>query len=131
MVPTIVPGYAAILALIFIALSVRVIRLRRSTRVPVGTGRNAELERAVRVHGNFAEYVPLALLLLAFAEMQGFRGWSIHLLCLALLAGRSVHAYGLSRQNEDFRLRVAGMATTFTVVGLTSAMLLLRASRIL
>src|SRR5262249_42704505 len=85
MVPSIVPVYSAVLALIYIALSARVIQVRRSAKVAIGTRGNVRLERAMRVHANFAEYVPFALLLAAFIEMQSRPAWLIHLLCLALL----------------------------------------------
>jgi hypothetical protein len=73
MVPVIVPSYAAVLVFVYIALAVRMIRMRRSEKVAVGTGGNARLERAMRVHANFAEYVPLALLLITFLELQRAR----------------------------------------------------------
>ena len=41
-----------------------------------------------RVHANFAEYVPLALLLLAFVEIQQFAAVIVYALCLMLVAGR-------------------------------------------
>ena len=56
--------YAALLALLFVALSWRTIGLRRRYCVAVGDGGQPELLRAMRVHANFAEYVPLALLLI-------------------------------------------------------------------
>ena len=59
---TVIPAYAALLALLFIALSIRTIRARRAHKVAIGTGGHAAVERAMRVHANFAEYVPLALL---------------------------------------------------------------------
>ena len=68
---TVTPIYATILGLLFIALSVRTIRMRRKHRVAVGDGNNSELRRAMRVHANFAEYVPLALLLIFFVELDG------------------------------------------------------------
>ncbi len=74
MVLRIVPFYAALLALLFMVLSVRVMRERGRARVAIGTGGNIALERRIRVHGNFAEYVPLALLLLAFMELRGSAG---------------------------------------------------------
>jgi uncharacterized protein len=118
--PTIVPAYAAILALMFIALSLRVIGLRRSSKVALGAGSNAALERRIRVQANFAEYVPLALLLLAFAEFRGWPAWTLHALAAALVVGRLSHAYGVARTDEDSRFRVTGMAMTFTVLGLTA-----------
>ncbi len=122
---TIVPAYAAILALMFIALSLRVIGLRRSSKVALGVGGHTALERRIRVQANFAEYVPLALLLLAFAEFAGWPSWILHSLAVSLLAGRLAHAYGVSRTDEDFRFRVTGMAMTFTVLGLTACGLLI------
>ena len=75
-------------------------RARRNAKVAIGTKGNTHLERKIRVHANFAEYVPLALLLATFIEMQGRPAWFIHLLCLALVAGRVVHAYGVSQEHE-------------------------------
>ena len=128
MVPTIVPVYAAVLAFIYIVLSTRVIQARRrSAKVAIGTKGDVQLERKMRVHANFAEYVPFALLLATFVEMQGRPAWFIHLLCLALVAGRIIHAYGVSQEHENFRLRMAGMATTLTVLAVMAVWLLMGA----
>jgi uncharacterized membrane protein YecN with MAPEG domain len=70
--PTIVPFYASLLAALCIVLAARVIRIRRQERIPIGDGNNVRLQRAMRVHANFAEYVPLAVILFTFVEMQGF-----------------------------------------------------------
>ncbi len=113
---SVVPPYAALLALGFILLSVRVIRARRAARVALGSGADPELERRMRVQANFAEYVPLALLLLVMAESRGAWPWTLHVLCLALVIGRASHAWGVSRTPEVFRFRVAGMVTTFAVL---------------
>ena len=113
---TIVPIYAAILAVMFVALSIRVIALRRARKRPLGFQGDVALERRVRAQGNFAEYVPLALLLLAFVEMRGAPAWLLHGLGLVLVAGRSSHAYGVSQLRESFAFRVSGMAMTFTVI---------------
>jgi uncharacterized protein len=86
MVPTIVPVYAAVLAFIYIVLSARVIQARQSAKVAIGTKGNDHLERKMRVHANFAEYVPFALLLATFIEMQGRPAWLIHLFCMITLA---------------------------------------------
>nr|WP_323893986.1 MAPEG family protein [Aeromonas allosaccharophila] len=65
---TILPVYAALLALLFVLLSIRTIRTRHSRRVALGHGDDPAMLRAMRVHANFAEYVPLALLLIYFVE---------------------------------------------------------------
>ena len=82
MVPTIVPFYAAVLAFIYIALSVRVVQARRSAKVAIGTRGDPLLERKMRVHANFAEYVPFALLLATFVEYEAGRPGSY--ICFAL-----------------------------------------------
>jgi len=122
--PSVVPAYAAVLAVLYVFLSVAVIRQRRSRSVALGSGGLPEVERAIRAHGNFAEYVPFALLLLAFAELRGDPHWLLNLLCLLLLAGRLAHAWGVSQVEEDYRWRTVGMGLTFTVLLLTALLLL-------
>ncbi|MBX9826074.1 MAG: MAPEG family protein [Xanthobacteraceae bacterium] len=111
--PVIVPFYAAILGLIFIFLSARVIAARRQFRVTVGFGGHHLLERRIRVQGNFSEYVPITIILLTFLELYGGAKWLIHMLCIALILGRSLHAYCVSRTDEDIRQRRAAMILTF------------------
>ena len=110
--------YAAILALFFFGLAVRAIKLRRRNMVILGDGNVPDLQRAVRSHGNFAEYVPFGLILMALAEAGGFPAPGIHLLGGALVAGRALHAWGINQAKEDFRFRIAGMSLTFfTLIG--------------
>ncbi|HHQ4593995.1 TPA: MAPEG family protein [Aeromonas veronii] len=89
---TILPVYAALLALLFVLLSIRTIRTRHSRKVALGHGDDPAMLRAMRVHANFAEYVPLALLLVYFVETGNQTPWLIHLLGSALLLGRLCHA---------------------------------------
>jgi uncharacterized membrane protein YecN with MAPEG domain len=105
--------YAGLLAPLFILLSIRVIQKRRGARVGLGDG---ELLRRMRVHGNFAEYVPLALLLIALAESLKTDARMLHGLGIALVVGRIVHAYGVSQSKESFSLRITGVAVTSTVL---------------
>ncbi len=112
----ITPAYAAIFAFIFVALSVRTLRLRRQLRVAIGHGNEPKLERAARAHANFAEYVPISILLIYFLEIHTVSSIWIHLLCTVLLVGRIVHAYGVSQVSEDHRYRVTGMSLTFAVI---------------
>jgi uncharacterized membrane protein YecN with MAPEG domain len=110
----VVPLYASVLALIFVGLSIRTVRLRQRLRVAVGDAGNESMLRAMRVHSNFAEYVPLSLLLFYFVESVGASHWLIHALGTSLIVGRVAHAYGLSRSPEPMGFRVVGMALTFT-----------------
>jgi len=129
MTPIIVPTYAAIFVFVFIFISVRVAMLRGELRTPLGTGGHSRLERRMRVQGNFAEYVPLALLMLAFLEMQSHSRYLIHILAFALLIARIVHAYGVSQDKEDIRLRASAMVVTFTVFAVTAIVLLITGLR--
>jgi hypothetical protein len=113
---SIIPFYASLLALLFVALSMQVIRLRRSRQIAIGDAGDAALLRAMRVHSNFAEYVPLCLFMIYLVETQ--MGWAllVHALGLVLLLARLSHAYGVSQARENFRFRVFGMVGTFAVL---------------
>jgi uncharacterized protein len=124
MFPVIVPSYAAILVLIFVLLSIRVIQMRGSAKIGLGHGDNPAMERRIRVHGNFAEYVPLALVLLLCMELQSQSRILIHVLCIALVAARVIHAIGVTPVNENFPMRVVSVLTTFAVLVVASVMLL-------
>ncbi|MGK7866952.1 MAPEG family protein [Falsiroseomonas sp. E2-1-a20] len=112
--------YASLLAFGFILLSTRTIAARRRYGASLGTPHRM-VERAVRAHGNFAEHVPLALILLALCEVNGLAGWALHALGLALLAARLAHAHGISREPELSAWRVFGTSLTLTVLGAAAA----------
>ncbi|MCR9278054.1 MAG: MAPEG family protein [Pseudomonadaceae bacterium] len=112
----IVAIYAALLALLFVALSVHAIRTRRRLQIAVGDGEQPLMLRAMRVHANFAEYTPIALIVIAAAEISGAADGLVHGLGIALLVGRCLHAFGVAQLNEDFRLRVSGMMLTLAVL---------------
>ena len=62
--------YAAILTFVYVKLTLNVISLRRENKVSLGDGDIKELQQAIRSHGNFAEYVPLGLILLACLDRK-------------------------------------------------------------
>jgi uncharacterized protein len=117
--------YTGIFGLFFVALSVRTLLLRRRFGIAIGNEDNPLLARASRVHGNFAEYVPLALILIYFLETQTASKPWIHFICIALLVGRISHAYGVSQVKENLMFRVIGMALTFMVIISTSIRLII------
>lgn len=108
--------YAALLALLFVALSVRTLLMRRNLRIAIGDAGNQSMLRAMRVHSNFAEYVPISLLLIFFVEVSGANSLLIHALGVSVFAGRISHAFGVSQINEQYAFRVLGMALTFTPI---------------
>lgn len=117
--------YAALLGLLFCALTVRVVCLRIRLKATLGHAGDARLRRAVRVHGNFAEHVPLALLLLLLLELAGASPWLLHGGGGLLLLARAAHAYGVSQLQERLGWRLAGMVGTFTVLSCGAVGLLL------
>ncbi len=124
--------YAGLLAPLFVLLSIRVIARRRASQIGIGHGEDQALLRRIRVHANFAEYVPMALLLMALAESLLASGVLLHALGAALIAGRLLHAAGVSQTRENLTLRVAGMSLTFTVIGVAAlACIALSTSRLL
>lgn len=110
--------YAALLVPLYIFLSFRVINVRVAQRLSVGDGGDQAMLRRMRVHANFAEYAPLALVVIGLAESLNTPALVLHLLGVLLLAGRLAHAYGMSAMPEKLQLRVAGMMLTFSALGL-------------
>jgi uncharacterized membrane protein YecN with MAPEG domain len=119
--------YAGLVALLFLALARRVILLRRAVQAPLGDGGDRKLARAMRAHANCAEYAPLGLILIGLAESLSVPSLILHALGLALVAGRIVHAYGVSQEPENFRLRVLGMGMTLTSIAVAAGAALIGA----
>lgn len=117
--------YAGLLALLFIALSWRVIAFRRGERVSLGDGDSKDLRQRARAHGNFAEYTPFGLILLACVELQGAPVLAVHLLGLMLLIGRGLHARGFWVHPMNFTFRTWGMLLTFAMMVLSAVGLIL------
>ncbi len=104
---------ASVLTIVFVRLSLAVIGLRRKNKIGLGSGGHDDLERAIRAQGNFAEYVPFGILLLACLELNGAPWWLVAIPGIALIAGRLIHAKGINTPPPDFSQRVLGMKLTF------------------
>lgn len=92
---TITPVYVALNVALFIVLAFAVVHYRIENQVSLGNGGLATLERAIRAHGNLAEYAPFALILLAILELNGLAPWQLHLFGAAFLGARMLHAVGI------------------------------------
>jgi uncharacterized membrane protein YecN with MAPEG domain len=114
---TVTPLYAALAAVILLALSFRVIALRRRLAVGLGTGGHSALEQAVRSHGNFTEYTPIGLILIGTAELAGAGAGWLHAVGILLIAGRVAHAFGLAKSRGSSAGRAVGIV--FTMAALT------------
>jgi len=114
--PTVTLLFAALHALLLLALLVPISRHRRRHRIALGHGGDEGLQRKIRVHANFVEHVPLALLLLALLELGGLPIALLWLLGAALLLARVLHAVGLSRAAGYSAGRFWGTAVTWSVL---------------
>jgi hypothetical protein len=113
--------YAGLLALLFLVLSARVIQFRQRG-ISLGDGGDPRMLRLIRGHGNFAEYVPLILVMMVILEAGRTPVWLLHALGITLLLARMLHGFALSF-TDRFRFgRFWGAAFTFAALG-TSAVL--------
>ncbi len=119
---TVTPIYAILLTGIFLVLSSRVIISRRTEKIAYGDNDSPRVHARIRAHANWAEYVPITLLLLMMAELQGVSAVLLHLTGLTLLIARALHGYGMSFNPKWFRGRVWGMLLTFVAMGLGLAL---------
>ena len=110
------PLLAAIFGLMFVVLSLAVVRHRFNQRVILGDGENIDLRVAIRVHANFIEYVPLALILLWCLEAVLFDNSGFVLIMgVVLLLARFIHVIGMRYPKQWMILRQLGMVGTFSV----------------
>lgn len=108
--------YAALGALLIFALALRVMQLRHTHRVGIGTGGQEVLARAIRAHANAVEYLPIALLLLLILDLDQTRAWLLHAFGIALIVGRVLHALGLSGNAGTSFGRFVGTGLTMLAI---------------
>ena len=108
--------YAGLLALLMLVLARNVIRGRYRAKVGLFDGSDEQLGRAIRIHGNFIEYVPIALILMGLVEINGAPAWALHAWGAVIIASRLVHAYGLAGSSMASKGRTIGTATTWFAI---------------
>ena len=109
--------YAGILALIIVALGINVTVHRVKLKVSLGDGGNAEMLRMIRLHGNAVEYFPLALVLMAAYEINGGWHWALHVMGIALVAGRLIQTWGMWTTEKPGAGRGTGQTLTWLSIG--------------
>lgn len=103
--------YGGLLGLMILLLAVRIPPLRFRLGIYFGDGGEPRLQRAVRLHGNAVEYVPLVLILMALAESMAVSAWWLHGVGIALLLGRLLYVAGLQLPSRG--IKVVAMGLTF------------------
>ena len=116
--PVVTCLYLVPLAALFAVLALIVVVLRNRHRVPYGDGDVVSMRRATRAHGNFAEWVPTVVFVVAAVELLGAPSDHVHWLMGALLIARVFHAAGL----------ILGAFTTWAVLTVGTILLAVRVS---
>jgi uncharacterized membrane protein YecN with MAPEG domain len=111
---------AGMLGLVYLFLSVRVIQGRYRHRVALGDAGNPDLAALIRAHGNFAEYVPLLLVLMALVEASGAARVPLAGCGAALVAARVAHAVGMAIPRVPNPWRAAGTVLTLSLLPVLS-----------
>ncbi len=114
------------LTIFYVRLFKNVVNLRRKFKIPLGYDKNIDLQRAIRAHSNFIEYVPFSLILSMFLYFHNY----LIFCCLSsffLLLGRTLHHRGISNSKEiktKYLFRMRGMKFTMwsyyiSIIGIT------------
>ena len=123
--------FASLFTIFYLFLSFRIGYLRRSPvmklifkmdkKVPA-----IKLDRNVRAHGNFSEYVPLFLIVLYIFESVDLISFKyLLIICLVFSYGRVAHAICFAFFDHNPFLRISGMLCTYLSLALLSIQLLL------
>jgi uncharacterized membrane protein YecN with MAPEG domain len=122
------PLYAGILTIWFVVLSLRVTSIRHHG-VRFGDNGDVEIARVIRAQANFAEYVPLALLMMGFLEASRYSIYLLHALGIVLVIARLLHGIALSFGRARGVGRFVGTALTIAVLLLEAALCLYQGLR--
>lgn len=126
MPPVITALYGALNAILNILLANRVSSMRKVHKVSLGEGEATPMLVAIRAHGNNAEFVPLAIVMMLLAELCGGNAVALHVFGGALLLARIAHPIGLPRKSPNV-YRFFGVAVTWLmIVGCAGYVLYLR-----
>ena len=123
---------SAVLVLLYFLLAIYVSILRGRTKTGIGPGNDPSgpLNKAVRAHGNAAEFIPIFLALFFYFLLAGASGW-ITWVVIGVTICRVLHAIGMLA-TKDFNgpphpLRAIGALGTYIGGLALGVALLLRA----
>jgi uncharacterized membrane protein YecN with MAPEG domain len=126
----ITPIFISILALFYLFLAMRIGYMRGSPVMKLFFKMDKEispekLNRNVRAHGNFSEYVPLYFLLLLVSELTEASSYDYMLVAsLIFTYGRIAHAICFAFFDYNPFLRISGMLTTYMGIVMLSIKLI-------
>lgn len=105
--------YSSLLAVVYIYLSGLIISQRFKKQIGIGDGGDSDFQRLIRAHGNFAEYAPIALILLLVGEVNQLSPIVLHAAGTAIFFGRLLHAFGLRLHSGTSWQRQYGTILTY------------------
>ena len=106
--------YAGIMMIFALVLSFYGGSFRGKSGISVlfGEPANMELAERIRIHQNFLEYVPMAIILMGVIEINGGNTTFLHVFGVVLIIARIAHAIGLKHDNMGHPGRVIGAGGT-------------------
>lgn len=113
---------AGLLGLLAVALAMNVGLMRGRKRINLGDGGDAEMQAAVRAHGNLVEFAPITLLMIYMTgDFYGFG--TVATLSVLLLVARLLHAGGMLGLVP--RGRLLGTLGSTAALGIASILLVI------
>jgi len=117
-------GFWIALNIVFLfVISARVGQMRMKHKVNLGDGGNSDVQCAIRAHGNYIEYAPLALIGLYALSTLGASALLVNILGAAFLAVRVAHFMGLGLGRWSKGRAVGTMGTMLTLLATAIALL--------
>ena len=101
-------------AIFLVLISFPIANRRRATKLSAGDGGDERFNRLIRAQANFAEYTPLAIIVIGLIEMNGFAPMFVCGLAATLAVGRLLHLIGMV--GPVLVARALGMILTFGVL---------------
>ena len=102
-------------ALLHVWLSARVVRSRAAIKISVGDGGNEGVMRRMRAHANYAENMPIFLILLGLLELAGGNKWVLWGAGILFVLARIAHGFGMDRPSLRW-WRMIGMTLTTVLI---------------
>lgn len=103
---------AVFASILILVLTVVVVQLRRKDGVVLGDNDDRRLTKAIRGQANATEQLPIALIVMGLAELQGGATAPLVLSAITLVIGRSAHALYFAVHGINWRFRFYGMWLT-------------------
>lgn len=122
--------WSALLILLVVILSIRVVMGRRKHGVLFGDGGNEAMILLTRSFGNATEYVPIGIAALILLAMLDASALEIHAVGGTFYIGRAIHGFGLKFGKGPGTARIVGMILTWLPL-ITAAVLMLMSTLIL